>query len=452
MITGELRQLIAPLSANIVGGSAVFTGVVIDSRKIRPGNIYVAIVGERLDGHDFAEQAVSAGAVALIVEQELPMDIPQLVVKESTLALGQLAHWWRQQFSISFVGITGSCGKTTTTRMVGAICSQQGVTLVPEGNLNNQFGVPLTLFGLSPEHQFAVIEMGANRKGDIRYLANIVQPDVSVVTNVAPVHLENEAGIGFGTIENVFAEKSEIFHALSTDGVAVVNADDAYYSTWQQLPVKQISFGFDDTADVYATNLVANEQLQYQFTLHTPIGKAAIHLSSIGRHNVPNALAASAVALGLGLSLPQIQAGLANVPTVAQRMIRHQLANGTIVIDDSYNSNLRSAKAVLDMLAESSAESIAVLGDMLEMGAMSQSAHFEVGQYAKKLGIRHLLCYGNEAKYMAQGFGQPNDFFTDSTNLLERLKLLLSKDSMVVIKGSNGLGMHRIVEDLLEDV
>ena len=349
MIQLEILKTAELISATYNGGDLSYTGVSIDTRSLQAGNLYIAIKGGNLDGHAYLQQAKDAGAVAAIVTSKMPVDIPQLVVADTTLAMGVLAHYWRAQFTLPVVGITGSCGKTTTTRMVVAILQQQGNTLFPSGNQNNQWGVPLTLFKLNTTHQFAVIEMGADRPGEIEYLANIVQADVAVLTNVAPVHLEVEPGIGFGTIAGVYAEKTTIFKALSSDGIAIVNADDDYFSDWQRLLENKPSLSFGDNviADVRATNIQARDDLRYQFNLQTPQGEIAIQLSSLGKHNILNALAASAVGIALNISLENIQQGLVNVEVVARRMVQQRLACGAMLIDDSYNSNVKSAKAVI---------------------------------------------------------------------------------------------------------
>ena len=449
MISLTLKQVAAILAASLYGVDQEFVGVSIDTRSLKPKNLYIAIQGTHFDGHDFIEQAQQAGAVAAIVDRRLESKLPQIIVTDTTLALGRLAKYWRKQFNIPIVGITGSCGKTTTTQMIGAILSQQGKTLIPQGNLNNQFGVPLTLFNLNQQHCFAVIEMGADRPGEINYLANIVKADVALITNVAPVHLQVAEGVGFGSITGVFAEKSEIYQALAASGIAVVCAADHFYVQWQQILQDKKSISFDDaSADIYAKNLRINENMQYGFTLMTPIGAVEIRLSSIGRHNVANALAASAVAIALEFPLTAIKAGLANVPTVARRMIRLAAKKGAVLIDDSYNSNLKSALAVLEMLADHPGTKIAVLGDMREIGEQSALFHYQVGEHAKKIGVDYFYAYGEEAAMMARGFGQGAKHFLAPQLLIADLLELLNEQTMVVVKGSLGMKMDLIVKAL----
>jgi UDP-N-acetylmuramoyl-tripeptide--D-alanyl-D-alanine ligase len=451
MITLSLQKASEILRGTLVGKDAVFIGASNDTRHLQPGNLYIAIVGERVDGHDFLAEAINKGAIAALVSKAIDSELPQIVVQDTTVAMGELAKYWRAQFSIPVVGITGSCGKTTTSRMIGAILNEAGKTLVPEGNKNNQFGVPLTLFRLDDTYDYAVIEMGADRGGEIKYLANIVKPDVSVLTNVAPVHIEVSQGIGFGSIEGVYQEKTEIFRALDKQGIAIVNADDDYFPCWEKELSSHsfISFGYSDKADVTATDLHFNSDLHYNFTLCTPAGKIDINLSSLGKHNVLNALAASAVGLALNISLSQIQHALNQVPVVARRMIAHQLANNVTLIDDSYNSNVKSAKAVIDMMTDHAGIKIAVLGDMKEIGAESLAFHQAVGHYAKKKGIDYLLTLGPEAIAMANAFGDNAGHYQDINDLLDALKPKLIAGCIVVVKGSLSMGMDRIVNALI---
>jgi UDP-N-acetylmuramoyl-tripeptide--D-alanyl-D-alanine ligase len=376
---------------------------------------------------------------------------PQIIVANTTLALGLLAKYWREQFAIPIVGITGSCGKTTTTQMTGAILRQIGPTLVPIGNKNNQFGVPLTLFNLNAGHQYAVIEMGADRGGEIKYLANIVQPTVSIITLVAPVHLQVTEGIGFGSLDGVYQEKTEIYKVLQDAGIAIVNRDDAFYPKWHELlrDKKVITFGYTPDADVHATDFIANADFRYTFNLMVHDQCVSITLSSLGKHNIMNALAASAAAIALDVPLAAIQAGLSNVPLVARRMNRFNTLEGATIIDDSYNSNLRSAKAIIEMLAEHTGRKIAILGDMREIGTQSAEFHQAIGEYAKAQDIDYLYAFGPESTYTANAFGDKAQHFVEVEPLLQAVKPLLDATTLVIVKGSLGMGMDRIVKGLI---
>ncbi|MSP53769.1 MAG: UDP-N-acetylmuramoyl-tripeptide--D-alanyl-D-alanine ligase [Gammaproteobacteria bacterium] len=442
------------LDAELVGDAIDFVGVQLDTRLLESGNLFVALKGEKVDAHDFLGEAKEKGAVAALVSRKVNHNLPQIVVPDVTIAFGKLAHYWREQFKLPVIGITGSCGKTTTTQMLGAICNAAAFSLIPTGNNNNELGVPLTLCRLSDEHHYAVIEMGAKRKGDINYLAHIVQPTIALITNIAPVHLDVPGSIGFETLEGVYVAKSEIYSHLPRNGsgVAIVNADDDFYPKWCQMlrQQKMISFGFSKEAQVSAHNLAVNTELQYSFDLVTLEGLIRVQLSSVGRHNVINALAAAAAALAAGIKLKHIAQGLANVPTMTRRMVRSRTKNGAILIDDSYNANLRSVKAIIDMLAEHPGKKILIVGDMLEIGLQSPEFHRQIGEYAKKLKIDYLIGFGKDVIYATNEFGKNAHYFTDHEKLVEAVNPLLDEDVMVAVKGSFGMKMDRIVSAFRE--
>ena len=452
MINMSLQLAQKILDAELVGEPVDFSGIQIDTRLLQAGNLFATLVGKQVDAHDFLGEAKNKGAVAALVSRKVDSDLPQLVVPDVTIALGKLAHYWREQFKLPVIGITGSCGKTTTTQMLGAICNSAAPTLTPVGNNNNELGVPLTLCKLNAEHRYAVIEMGAKRKGDINYLVHITQPTIALITNIAPVHLEVPGTIGFETLEGVYLAKSEIYSNLPRNGsgVAIVNTDDDFYPSWCQMlrHQKMVTFGFHKDAQVTARNLVANSNLQYSFDLVTLEGLIRVQLSSVGRHNVINALAAAAAALTVGISLQHIAEGLANVPPMARRMIRLQAKNGATLIDDSYNANLKSVKALVDMLAEYSGKKMLVFGDMLEIGPQSPEFHRQIGEYAKKLGIDYLITFGKDAQYAAKEFGGEAQHFDDYEKLVAAVTPLLDENVMVVVKGSLGMKMDRIVNAL----
>lgn len=452
MIKMSLQLAQKIIDAQLVGESVEFTGIQIDTRLLQIGNLFAAFAGQLVDAHDFLDEAKIKGAVAALVSRQVNTDLPQLIVPDVKIALGKLAHYWREQFKLPVIGITGSCGKTTTTQILAAICSVAGKTLAPTGNNNNELGVPLTLSRLDAEDKFAVIEMGAKRKGDINYLAHIVQPTVALITNIASVHLEVAGSVGFGTLDGVYLAKSEIYSNLPKNGigVAIVNADDEFYPSWCQMlrTQKMLTFGFSNEAQVTAKNLVANAELQYSFDLVTLKGSIKVQLSSIGRHNVINALAAAAAALAVGISLKDIAHGLANVPTVKRRMIRSTLKNGAILIDDSYNANVKSVKAIIDMLTEHPGKKMLVFGDMLEIGPQSAEFHRQIGTYAKQHQIDYFVGFGPEAKHAVQAFGDKALHFTDYEKLVTAITPLLEEDVMLVVKGSLGMKMDRIVQAL----
>lgn len=455
MIKLKLSTAAKALNAKFIGKDVTFIGAHNDTRELKEDNLFIAITGPNFDGHDFIESAKATGAAAVMVTREIDIDIPQLIVKDTTEAMGQLAKYWRDQFDIPFVGITGSVGKTTTRQMTGAILSQMGKTLISEGNKNNFYGVPLTLFRLGKEHHYAVIEMGADRPNDITYLVNIVRPQVATVTMVAPVHIEVKEGIGFGSVEGVLKEKTQIFSRLSENGIAVLNADSPYLDFWNKelSDHQRITFGLYDTADVTATDLRPNDIMQYEFTLHTPIGKQRVKLSSLGRHNVQNALCASAMAIAVGASLEDIRAGLANVPTVARRMISKKGYKGSTIIDDSYNANSVATHAVLDMLADyQDKKRIMVFGDMRELGNMSEQLHREIGEHAKETNLDYFFAYGPESRITVEAIDEPYaKHFKTHEELAAELKPLLDKNTIVVVKGSLGMHMNKVIELITEE-
>ncbi len=452
MIELSVYEAAKALNVEQYGEDVTFTGVSIDTRTILPGNLFVAIKGENFDGHEFINKAEENGAAALLVERKVNSYLPQIIVPSTHMALGELARYWREKFTLPIVGITGSAGKTTTKQMMGAILGQSGNTLIPEGNKNNYYGVPLTLFKLGLEHAYAVIEMGADRPGEISYLANIVQPTVSIITNVAAVHIEVAEGVGFGSVEGVFKEKSQIFANLPSNGFAIINADDAFFPQWQQNLISQnrLSFGLEGFADVTAENLQANTNMQYNFDLITPVGSINLTLSSIGKHNVMNALAASAAAVALNIPLGDIKVGLEAVPLVEKRMVTYAGKKGALIIDDSYNANVKSVPAVMEVLADFPGRSkrIMIFGDMLEIGPTSLTEHFKIGEKAKVLKINYFYTFGTDSYAASQAYGDAAKHFTEQTALINDVLPLLDENTIVVVKGSRGMKMENIVKEL----
>ncbi|HFD11439.1 MAG TPA: UDP-N-acetylmuramoyl-tripeptide--D-alanyl-D-alanine ligase, partial [Crenotrichaceae bacterium] len=317
-----LTELASAVNGTLSGKKDTrFTGVSIDGRSLKPGDLYVAIKGEHYDGHDFVNQASQAGAAGCLIEYPHHADIASVHVDQTRLALGSLAKYWRQRFEdLPVIAITGSNGKTTVKELTTSILSQQYKTLATAGNLNNELGVPLTLLKLTNDHQAAVIEMGANHPGEIAYLSNLTQPDIGVVTNAGSAHLE-----GFGDLQGVANAKGELFSALSANATAIINADDGFFSEWQSMAKQTeiLSFGFSKHADIRATNIKVNpvtQGIHSLFQLEYLGQTQQVHLPLSGRHNISNALAASAVGIALGLALSTIADGLASVAPVSGRL------------------------------------------------------------------------------------------------------------------------------------
>ncbi len=446
MIELTLNEVAPTLGAVILGHDIKFTGCSTDSRNIIPGSLYVALPGKRFDGHDFIFDAQQQGASAVMVERPVACALPALRVNDTRTALGELARFWRQRFNLPLIAITGSNGKTTTKEMLKAILSQQGNVLASQGNFNNEIGVPLTLFNLGSEHHYAVIEMGANHAGEIAYLTQIAQPTIATITQCAPAHLE-----GFKNIQGVAQAKGEIFAHLKAGGVAVINNDDSYAYLWHNLAQDHTisSFALEKPAQVTAQDLQLHLDGS-RFTLHTSTGNITIYLPLLGRHNVINALAASACALACDCSLETIQKGLQNMQPVAGRL-RHSFGiNDITLIDDSYNANPGSLNAALAVLNQYTPPYWLVLGDMNELGTHSALFHRQAGQQAREAGVERLWAIGNMSRYAVEGFGEGACHFTHHHELIESLRAQLPSKATILIKGSRGMRMEQIVNALQE--
>lgn len=442
-IRSSLTQVAQWLGARLQGDDVVFHGVSTDSRQLEPGMLFVALQGPNHDGHDHVTAAQAAGAVAAVVARPLPIDIPQLVVDDTLLALGEMAAAWRQTLGTPLVAITGSNGKTTVKEMCAAIFSQVGPTLATNGNLNNNIGVPLTLLRLSAEHRYGVIEMGANHAGEIAYLTRMVAPQVALITNAGSAHLE-----GFGSLEGVASAKGEIYGGLAEDGVAIINADDRFAPLWHELTEgrRVITFGAD--ADVSATYQVdeKGQLLLWRGLDH----ECAFTLPLLGEHNLRNALAASAAALALELDSSVIAKGLQGMKPVQGRLyLRSGLENATI-IDDSYNANPASLIAGLKVLAGFSGKRYLALGDMGELGEGAQAMHREMGEQALQLGIDRLYAYGALSRAACEGFGSEGRHFSEQQQLIDALRPNLHADVTVLVKGSRSSHMDRVADALCE--
>lgn len=409
-----------------------------DSRAVQAGDLFLALKGERFDAHDFVPQVVGKASAALVVKP-VDADIPQVVVDDVRLALGRLAAAWRKQFHQPVVGLTGSNGKTTVKEMLTAILSLQGDTLATLGNLNNDIGMPLTLLRLRPEQRFAVIEMGMNHFGEIDYLTRIARPDIAIINNAGAAHLE-----GVGDLAGVARAKGEIFNGLSEQGIAILNADDAYVDYWRGLNTgrRVITFGMANPADVRGS--IVDSQLHIAAN-----GQAvAVSLPLLGRHNQMNALAAAAAVLALGVSLETVQRGLESLQPVKGRLNPKPGKHGGLVIDDTYNANPTSTAAAVAVLAGLNGRKIMVLGDMGELGNTGEQLHAAIGQQAAAAGIDALYTLGRLSANASQAFGKPEHAFTDLDTLLAALEQDLQPGTSVLVKGSRSARMERVVDAL----
>lgn len=440
----QLSRLADHLDAILVGSNIDFTGISIDTRTLVPGDVYIAIVGDRCDGHDFIAEAEKKGAVCVISAYPVDSTLPQIVVDDTKKALTDCARFYRQTVDIPFVAITGSCGKTTTRALLESILRQSHEVLASVKSFNNDIGVPLTLLRLKPKHQFAVIEMGANHPGEIAHLTHLVQPSVAVITMAGEAHLD-----GFGDVAGVACAKGEIFQGLPEAGTAIINADDHYANFWKNLVGDRhvLTFGMHTDADIVARNRGETAEGE-RFDLIVKEEVRSIQLPLVGVHNVMNALGAAAAAVALGVSLNDIQKGLNHAKAEQSRLIVSRGLAGAKIIDDSYNANPTSVKAAIDILSVQGGESVLVLGDMLEMGAHSAQLHQMIGEVAKAANIDHLYCYGEETKNTVDGFGANAKHFRDHATLIEDLKRLLHKNVTVLVKGSNSMQMSTVVKAL----
>ncbi len=443
MMTLPLSETARVLDAVQHGADVTFAGLSTDTRSIEKGNLFVALQGPNFDGHDYLQQAQRQGAVAAAVSRVTETSLPLVEVDDTRLALGRLAAHWRSCFDLPLIAVTGSNGKTSVKEMLAAILRPCGETLVTRGNLNNDIGVPLTLSGLSGEHRYAVIELGANHAGEIAYLADIAKPTVAVINNAGPAHLE-----GFGDLDGVARAKGELFERLPDDGVCIVNVDDNYAGLWLSLAGtrKVIRFGLVGDADVQAD--WKGDMAGSDIHLETPSGHVDFRLPLPGRHNVMNALAASSACIAAGLSAEHIARGLSCMRAVAGRWQPQAGLYGTRLIDDTYNANPGSLAVALDLLAGDSNEHWLVLGDMGELGDAGEALHRDMGGMARKSGVRRLFTLGSLAAAAAEGFGEGGESFASMDALLERLGESLRPGISVLVKGSRAMRMERVIEAL----
>jgi UDP-N-acetylmuramoyl-tripeptide--D-alanyl-D-alanine ligase len=452
LTTLTLADLARCGSGRLVGEDRAFDAISTDSRTLPSGALFAALRGDRFDGHEFATAAAERGACGLLVERALPISLPQVIVADTLAALTACARAQRRRFRGPVVAVTGSNGKTTTKEMAGAILCRKGPCLVTKGNLNNHIGVPLTLLGLREEQQCAVIEMGANHRGEIAHLASIAEPTIGLVTNAGAAHLE-----GFETLEGVAAGKGELFAALPPAGVAVVNADDRYASLWRATAAgrRVLTFGIEAPADFAARQIVASMEVGepcQEFQLVTPIGTERVRLELAGLHNLRNALGAAAAAHAAGAGLEDIVAGLAAVKPVKGRLELKPAINGALLVDDSYNANPGSLKAGLDAFRAFRGARWLVLGDMMELGPAADALHAEIGRYARESGVRRLLAFGPKSKFAADAFGPGGEWFENIDDLISEVRQSVTAGVAVLVKGSRANRLERVSAALADPV
>lgn len=423
-----------------------FQMISIDTRTLQKGDVFIAICGSNFDGHNFIAEAERKGAIAAVVSRDVKCNIPLIKVEDTLVAFGELAAFRRKQVNIPIIALTGSCGKTTTKTMLASILSQRGNTLATEANLNNNIGVPLTLLRLNKAHEFAVLEVGANMMHEIIYSANLIKPNIALIINAAPVHLE-----GFGDLDGVARVKGDLLQGLTNDGVAILNADDKYFDYWRGLlhGQKVLSFGINNKADVVADNIVVAENGVTKFRLKIAADEELINLQSMGEHNVRNAAAAATAAHAINTPLAAIKNGLESASPVAKRMIKKIGFNNSVIIDDSYNANPESMKAAMRLLLKGEGEKIFVVGDMGELGKMTEQYHRDLGLEARKLGINKLYAIGELSRLTVNAFGNGACHFNDREELTAAVRALLQSTVTVLVKGSKVNHLWEVVEGLV---
>jgi UDP-N-acetylmuramoyl-tripeptide--D-alanyl-D-alanine ligase len=457
-----LRDAAHALGAGLGGGPSGedvrYSVVSSDSRTLGPGALFVALRGPNFDGADFVAAAVARGAVGALVERQVPAAVPQIVVPDALRALQQLAKTWRGDFDIPIVAVGGSNGKTTAKEMTAAILSRMGTCMATHGNLNNHIGVPLTLMRLEPAHRSAVVEMGANRIGDVAELVKLARPTVGLITNAGAEHLE-----GFGDLDGVAKGEGEMVACLEPEATAIINADDPYAGYWRSVASTRrvITFGVHAAADGGAvvgrpadftvknsTQTIERGEFVTRFTLLCPLGERQILLKAGGAHNIANALAAAAAASAAGASLEDIASGLADFRPVAGRLQLKAGARGSWIIDDSYNANPSSVRAALEVLRSLSGPTWLVLADMAELGEHTSDSHAHMGSYARDCKVQRVFAMGPQSSRAVETFGTGGEWFADVDALIRRLQAELSPGVTVLIKGSRVNRLERVVQAL----
>ena len=452
----HLSQLAPVVNGQLINQQdAVFQGVSINTRAECGERLFVALKGENFDAHDFIEQAQKAGSSAVMVERPVESEMPALLVQDTHKALTEMAAWWRAQFVIPLVGVTGSVGKTSVKEMLGSIFAQIGDGVVTQGNLNNEIGVPLTLMRLDSQAQYAVVEMGMNHAGEISRITNMARPTIALINNAAAAHLE-----GLGTIEAVADAKGEIFEGLADDGIAIINDDDSFAEKWKALAVKHKILTFslcaskraceEAQSDVVASYRLKKDRLVLRVNAMGETFK--VRLSTVGEHNARNALAAITTAVAANISIDKIQAGLEAYRPISGRLNLNQIGE-TLLIDDTYNANPLSMLAAIKVLTQYDDQTL-IVGDMAELGSAVESEHRALGKAAAEHGVNRLLACGEYAKLVVDAFNEsassdaPSGYaFAKQAELIEFAVTHICGGA-VLVKGSRSAKMEIVIDSL----
>jgi UDP-N-acetylmuramoyl-tripeptide--D-alanyl-D-alanine ligase len=430
------------------GADRAYAGVSTDTRTLKPGELFVALRGPRFNANDFVAAAEAAGAAGAVVDAHVDRPIAQVVVRDTQDALTRGAVAWRAQFTSPLVGVAGSNGKTTVKEMIAAILERRGPTLATRGNLNNHIGVPLTLYRLEPSHHHAVVEIGANRAGEVAALLALARPTVGLITNAGAEHLE-----GFGSLEGVARAEGEMVAGLDASATAIINADDPFAALWRGMTRARVStFGVAQPADFAARDLhtiIDARGFVTRYTLVAPQGAIPIELHLAGTHNVLNSLCDAAAACAAGASLDEVRAGLATMRPVSGRLQLKTAPSGAWIVDDSYNANPSSRKAGIEVLATVDARRWLVMGDMGELGDFAQQSHEEVGRFARNHRVDRLFATGRLSALAVEAFGSGGEWFADSETLARAVNAELTREVCVLVKGSRSARLERVVEALV---
>ncbi len=423
------------------GADMPIEGISIDSRTTKPGDLFVAIKGERFNGHDFVEAAAASGATAVMVSEAITSPLAQIRVPDTLQALSELAAQWCRRLKITILALTGSNGKTTTKEIIASILRRCRQVVATPGNFNNHIGVPLTVLSIRAQHDAAVVEMGANHHGEIRKLCDIAKPDIALLLNASAAHIG-----GFGSLDGVAEAKGEIFESLSESGTAILNKDDAYYDYWLQKIKKQrvVEFSLSTKADFY---LLSHHRQTVELSL---AGESrTCNMQLLGRHNISNALAAAAASYAVGAGIDDIVAGIESVSPVPGRLVVHNGINGSRLIDDSYNANPASLAVALEVLKQTPGEHWLALGNMAELGDESADLHARAGKQAKSMDVHRLFAVGDDARIAAENFGEEGESFDSIAALVPQLKAQLKPGVSLLVKGSRSAKMDQLVAALL---
>lgn len=444
-----LDVLAQRIGASYAGAADHLQAVAIDSRAVLPGDLFVALPGARVDGHDFVSAAAERGALAAIVERPVDAPVPCLQVQSSLAALTTIGIANRDFFNGTVVAITGSCGKTTVKNLCRSIFSEAGNTVATTGNYNNEIGVPLTLARLSDSTRYAVVEMGAAGRGHVAHLCKLARPGITTVLNAMEAHLD-----GFGSVADVADIKAEIYDGLGAQDVAILNLDQPWTSVWESriaaTGAGTLSYSLDQAADLTASDLRDLGLAGSVFTLHAQGESREVTLPLPGRHCVANALAAAALATAAGISIDAIAAGIAGVEVEPGRLQSERLSDGTMLIDDSYNANPGSVRAAIGLLASMDGDSTLILGEMLELGPGSADSHAQMGELARVSGVRRFIGVGNAVGPAVRAFGQGAVWYASREALSSDLPELLKVSNTILVKGSRGSAMEAVLAALRE--